>query len=809
MNIIDVQDQLKNFSEQQLIKEMQMPTGTAPQFLVLSEIQRRKRVRDDFTKRQAAAEPTVAEEAVAAAGVPMSGIAGMSEAMAPQSAASDGIGTIMPQTMRQSAPPPAPMPDDMAMGMRSGGLMSYGEELSQRMSNDKIDPFLDEVEQMASDRFGFQGSEITSADTGGKRIESDGISYPRPAIPQPPRFSGGKGVGVGPIQAVPFAQSIMRRYSDGGIVSLASGGRMRIEERRMPNGKIGLFRGNTFLGLKEENKSKGSLAEKIGFGKDRDVLGRLKDALGLQEGGVVKAQTGTYFPSTAELYGLYGQESGYGQNLFGSAGEIGPFQVLPTTAIMPGNQIKSLFPELEAAIARGDYPSAAAAYEANKAMVDEALMSGEKVEPFVLSYLDNAERVLGNRDLATLAFNQGISGTKDFSGDVLDTDYVSGVRSNMAGFDEAREKLSEDVINQDMGQKPDLLSGLMGAQAATPTVSPVKPVRSEEETNAKREFILGGIKSAMGPMQIRGLGEQYYGKGDPIIDEALEARGYRPQGMAVRTTEAATATKDITTASGEVIKAGETVPENTVLSQSEAQANAIPADATGGSVAQEVVVDAGKVAETSPSASIIEQNIASAIANKADDESETTTDEGNVVTGAEDGSGTTPERNITYTYPQGGASSSLEAEILKLQADMKKSREQDKWLAIAQAGLALMSSDNPTLLGAAGEAGVSGLKAFREAQDRYQEGVIDLINARAKLAKDSKSKGLTASSAVSRLKTVEEELRGKVDDNGFVLIAPATGARRQILLEEEQTLRDIMGYFDVDAVAASRIPAAQ
>ena len=49
MNIIDVQDQLKDFSEQQLIREMQkMPSGTAPQFLVLSEIQRRKRMRDDF-----------------------------------------------------------------------------------------------------------------------------------------------------------------------------------------------------------------------------------------------------------------------------------------------------------------------------------------------------------------------------------------------------------------------------------------------------------------------------------------------------------------------------------------------------------------------------------------------------------------------------------------------------------------------------------------------------------------------------------------------------------------------------------------
>ena len=49
-----------------------------------------------------------------------------------------------------------------------------------------------------------------------------------------------------------------------------------------------------------------------------------------------------------------------------------------------------------------------------------------------------------------------------------------------------------------------------------------------------------------------------------------------------------------------------------------------------------------------------------------------------------------------------------------------------------------MSSKEPTLLGAAGEAGVSGLKAYREAQDRYQEGVIDLVNARAKLDKSKK-----------------------------------------------------------------------
>ena len=127
MNIIDVQDQLKDFSEQQLVSEMQRPSGMAPQFLVLSEIQRRKRVRDDFAKREAAQQQTVAQEAVAAAGVPQAGIAGMSEAMAPKAAmAEGGIGSVMSQPTK----------------MASGGLAMLGREIQSGLQED-IEPFLD------------------------------------------------------------------------------------------------------------------------------------------------------------------------------------------------------------------------------------------------------------------------------------------------------------------------------------------------------------------------------------------------------------------------------------------------------------------------------------------------------------------------------------------------------------------------------------------------------------------------------------------------------------------------------------------
>ena len=51
MNIIDIQDDLKNLPEQALMQEMQQPTGSAPQFLDLGELKRRKQMRDDYNRQ--------------------------------------------------------------------------------------------------------------------------------------------------------------------------------------------------------------------------------------------------------------------------------------------------------------------------------------------------------------------------------------------------------------------------------------------------------------------------------------------------------------------------------------------------------------------------------------------------------------------------------------------------------------------------------------------------------------------------------------------------------------------------------------
>jgi hypothetical protein len=116
MNIIEVQENLKDFSKQQLVDEMQNPRGVAPQFLVLGELNRRKRMEDSYQQQMTASQKTVAEDAINAAGVPQGGIADMARMMAPKSsvAQNSGMSYAPPQTGEA-------VPSDAVIGMAIGG----------------------------------------------------------------------------------------------------------------------------------------------------------------------------------------------------------------------------------------------------------------------------------------------------------------------------------------------------------------------------------------------------------------------------------------------------------------------------------------------------------------------------------------------------------------------------------------------------------------------------------------------------------------------------------------------------------------
>ena len=115
MNLIEIAEDLKNVPDQYLMQEVQQPTGNYPAYLVVSELSRRKRMRDKVAKEMPT--QTVAEELATPPeppmmpqGMPQAGLMAMPQAQT-ELAAQDVMGTTPPEMM---------MPQ-----MAGGGIVSF------------------------------------------------------------------------------------------------------------------------------------------------------------------------------------------------------------------------------------------------------------------------------------------------------------------------------------------------------------------------------------------------------------------------------------------------------------------------------------------------------------------------------------------------------------------------------------------------------------------------------------------------------------------------------------------------------------
>jgi len=120
MNIIQVEDNLKSIPDDRLQQEMSNPSGMFPQYLVMSEIQRRTKMREDYEGRMAANEktpprPTMREEmmmSMQSTNMPSGGIA---DIVSSQSLSSNPV-----------MPPMAQEPVRMNTGMTVPPFDPYG-----------------------------------------------------------------------------------------------------------------------------------------------------------------------------------------------------------------------------------------------------------------------------------------------------------------------------------------------------------------------------------------------------------------------------------------------------------------------------------------------------------------------------------------------------------------------------------------------------------------------------------------------------------------------------------------------------------
>ena len=717
MNIIDIQDQLKNFSEKQLVSEMQSPTGSAPQFLVLSEIKRRKRVRDDFAKREAAQQPTVAQEAVASAGVPQSGIAGMAEAMAPKS------------TMVQKA-------------MRSGGLMQFGAEiqrgLAEKAQNEQIEPFLDEVEQMAQTEFG-----IDSASFGaGMRPMPTNIRpiTPSAGLPSLSPFgatkTGGKGgamLGMNRMaslraQSNPVAEpqvmpSPVQKYDEGGVVRAANGLPLGLRQNNPGN----IRPGAGFIG---ETGQSGGYAE---FGSEEEGLRALARLLGTYSDkhgiNTLRGFTSRYAPRSDNRDSFDNYVSYLSDRL-----GMDPDQEF---------DLKSM---------RGDLIPAIVGFEQGREYGDR--YSADQISRAITAAGTDDEAAVRNalfgvnpRDVSTIPTEtvpEGPDGTEAAG--------IYGIKGNKAmGYALPSPLIGPEATTEDFQNQQELMN------RAAETGSYI------QENPESRDF--GGVRGNR--KRIRD-GEEPY---------TTEDRDTMRVADSFKRVQEAIESGVIPDPSGEGGSGGRNEgppqsPEKVVLEEedladpvimkfselSEGQKRQYSRNRSVSGV--DLVIDDR---ELSPIADFVmgaagvsddEDTVEDPDAPPAEPPTAPESQEGPEKKGADDGS-----------TPQTG----LAKEIADLRAKLDKDRETDKYLALAQAGLALMSSKEPTLLGAVGEAGISGLTAFREAQDRYQEGVVDLINAKAKMQSKTRSGSeFTANQMLQRANDLRKQIAegmGTEEDN--------------------------------------------
>ena len=178
-NIIEIQEELKNQPDNILMREMQMPTGNMPQFLVLGELKRRKSMRDDYQRRQNSDMKTVAEEVVTGAGVPQEGIMGVAKNMAPKTnvAQNTGIAQATPVTPTQ-APQPQMMADGGIIRLREGGKPTPFQRLKEYLAGVGEESPISTRDLMSPPMYDMTGFGNTSIDerSGLERFEDEQAS---------------------------------------------------------------------------------------------------------------------------------------------------------------------------------------------------------------------------------------------------------------------------------------------------------------------------------------------------------------------------------------------------------------------------------------------------------------------------------------------------------------------------------------------------------------------------------------------------------------------------------------------------------
>ena len=115
------------------------------------------------------------------------------------------------------------------------------------------------------------------------------------------------------------------------------------------------------------------------------------------------------------------------------------------------------------------------------------------------------------------------------------------------------------------------------------------------------------------------------------------------------------------------------------------------------------------------------------------------------------------------TSTSGGTGGGVGGRIAQMLADREKSAEADKWMALAQTGMALMASKQPTLGGALGEAGLIGVGAMQKSRQQYDKDILDLLTLQERSRRTGSKGGLTAGNMITLVRNLQS-YKGDIED---------------------------------------------
>jgi len=313
-NILEVEDILKGLPDEDLMTAAQAPTGNFPQYLVISEIQRRSDMRSRFAAEQEQPKPTIRDQIV------NQGLGELGQTVAPGAMPPGAMppGGMPPGGMPPGAmmPPPEAVSDpSQMMYAAEGGLVDVSELYASREDpineEDSAIRLMDDLIGLrnripdSSELYASRGDPITEASLYGGSI-------PNAILEDARKFDPAKSLGMtqeelSVIQGTGVDLPEVLGYAGGGIVELQEGGPPE-DDRNFLQKAGGWIAENPW-----EAASYASMAiPGIGFGglalRGLGAVGRAA----LRARAVRAAQFPFMRPQSAEAVRIYGKGRGIG-----------------------------------------------------------------------------------------------------------------------------------------------------------------------------------------------------------------------------------------------------------------------------------------------------------------------------------------------------------------------------------------------------------------------------------------------------------------------------------------------------------------